>query len=45
MDDIYKNFKNYNSNKKRKILIVFVDMLSNKKINPVLTDYLPNVKN
>ena len=35
MDDIYKNIKEYNSNKKQKILIVFddmiVDMLSNKK--------------
>ena len=38
MDDIYKNIEKYNSNKKRKILIVFddmiADMLSNKKINP-----------
>ena len=35
MDDIYKNIEEYNSNKKRKILIVFDDMiadiLSNKK--------------
>ena len=27
MDDIYKNIEDYNSNKKRKILIVFDDML------------------
>ena len=36
MDDIYKNIKEYNPNKKRKILIVFdamiVDMLSNKNV-------------
>ena len=36
MDDIYKNHEEYNSNKKRKILIVFdnmiADMLSNKKL-------------
>ena len=35
MDDIYKNIEECNSNKKRKILIVFddkiTDMLSNKK--------------
>ena len=42
MDDIYKNIEEYNSNKKRKILIVFdgmtADMLCNKKLNPVVTD-------
>ena len=35
MNDIYKNIEEYNPNKKRKILIVFDnmidDMLSNKK--------------
>ena len=35
MDDIYKNIEEYNPNKKRKILILFddmiADMLSNKK--------------
>ena len=40
--DIYKNIQDYNSNKKFKILIVFsdmiVDMLSNKKLNPVVTE-------
>ena len=38
MDDIYKNIEEYNPNKKRKILIVFddviADMLSNEKLNP-----------
>ena len=42
MDDIYKNIEEYNRNKKRKILIAFdytiVDMLSNKKLNPVVTE-------
>ena len=42
MDDIYKNIKEYNPNKKRKILIVFddmiADMLSNKKRNPIVTE-------
>ena len=36
MDDIYKNIKEYNPNKKRKILIAFdnmiADILSNKKL-------------
>ena len=42
MDDIYKNIEEYNLNKKRKILIVVVDiiadMLSNKKLNPLATE-------
>ena len=42
MDDIYKNIEGYNSNKKRKILIVFdniiADMLSNKELNPIVTE-------
>ena len=42
MDDIYKNIEEYNPNKKWKILIVFgdmiADMLSNKKLNPVVTE-------
>ena len=42
MDDIYKNFEEWNTNKKCKILIVFDDMiadvLSNKKRNPVVTE-------
>ena len=41
MDDIYKSIEEYNPNKKRKILIVFDDMiddmLNNKKLNPVVT--------
>ena len=42
MDNIYKNIEKYNPNKKRKILIVFddmiADMLNNKKLNPVVTE-------
>ena len=42
MDDIYKNLEEYKPNKKRIILIVFDDMiagmLSNKKVNPIVTE-------
>ena len=42
INHIYKNIKEYNLNKKRKILIVFddmiVDMLSNKKLNLIITE-------
>ena len=42
MEDIYKNIEECNPNKKRKILIVFDDMigdmLRNKKLNPVVTE-------
>ena len=42
MDNIHKNIKEYNTNKKIKILIVFDDMIanmiSNKKVNPIVTD-------
>ena len=42
MDDIYNNIKEYNLNEERKILIVFddmiADMLSNKKLNPLVTE-------
>ena len=42
MDDIYKNIQEYNPNKKRKILIIFddmiADMLSNKKLNLIVTE-------
>ena len=44
MDDIYKNIKKCNPNKKHKILIVFndifADILSNKRINPIVTEVL-----
>ena len=41
MQDVYKKFENYNPNKKRKVLIVFddmiADMINNKKLNSVVT--------
>ena len=42
MVDIHKNNEDNNPNKKRKMLIVFddmiADMLSNKKLNPIVTE-------
>ena len=42
MIDIYKNIEDYNPYEKRKILIVIddmiADMLSNKNLNPVVTE-------
>ena len=42
MNNIYKNIEDYNPNKKRKILIVFDDMiadiLSNKRLNLIVTE-------
>ena len=47
MNDIYKNIEEYNPNKKRKILIVFddtiADMLSNKKLNPIVSELFTEV--
>ena len=41
MDNIYENIEEYNPNKKRKMLIIFydmiADMLSNKKSNAIVT--------
>ena len=42
MDDIYENIKEYNPNKKHKILLLFddiiADILSNKKLNLLVTE-------
>ena len=42
MQDVYKNIDDYNLRKKRKVLIVFddmiADMINNKKLNPVATE-------
>ena len=42
MDNVYEDIEEYNPNKKRKILIVFDDMiadfLSNKKFNPIVIE-------
>ena len=42
IDDVYKNIDEYNSSKKRKVLIIFddmiADMINNKKLNSVVTE-------
>ena len=42
MQDVYKNIEDYNPIKKRKILIVFddmiADMINNYKLNPIVTE-------
>ena len=42
MQNVYKNTEENTINKKRKILIVFddmiADMINNKKLNPVVTE-------
>ena len=42
MVDVYKNIEEFNSNKKRKLLIVLdnmiADMLSNNKLNLIVTE-------
>ena len=42
MQDVYKKIEDYNPGKKRKILIVFddmiADMINNKNLNPVVTE-------
>ena len=42
MQHVYKNIEDYNPGKKRKILIVFddmiADMINNKKLNPIVTE-------
>ena len=42
MQDVYKNIEDYNPNKKRKVLIIFDDMIAdiinNKKLNPIVTE-------
>ena len=42
MQDVYKNIGEYNTGKKRKILIVFddmiADMINNKKLNSTVTE-------
>ena len=42
MDDVYENIDNYNSNRKRKILIVFddliADIMGNKKFQAIIKE-------
>ena len=48
MDDIYKNIEECNPNEKRKILLVFndmvADMLNNKKLNPIVIELFIRVE-
>ena len=41
-DDVYENLEDYNRTKKRRVLIVFDDMVadmeSNKKLSPIVTE-------
>ena len=42
LQDVYKNIEEYNPRKKRKVLIVFddmiADMINNKKLNPIVAE-------
>ena len=42
IDDVYKNLEDYNPTKKRKVLIVFDDMIAdmetNKNVSPIHTE-------
>ena len=42
IDDVYENLEDYNPTKKRRVIIVFDDMIadmaSNKKLSPVVTE-------
>ena len=42
IQDVYKNIEDYNPIKKRKVLIIFddmiADMISNNKLNPIVTE-------
>ena len=42
MQDIHKNIDDYNPRKKRKVLIIFddmiADMINNNKLNPIVTE-------
>ena len=49
MDDIYNNINDYSPTRKRKILIVFddmiVDIMINKKIQAIIKNYLLDAGN
>ena len=42
MQDVYKNIEEYNTDKERKVLIAFddmiADMINNKKLNSIVTE-------
>ena len=49
MLNVYKNVEDYNPDKKRKVLIVFddmiADMINNKNLNPIVTELFIRGKN
>ena len=49
MGDVYENINDYNPSRKRKVLIIFDDMiadiLSNKKLHAIINNYLLDVEN
>ena len=49
IDDVYENLEDYNPTKRRRMLIVFDDMIadmeSNKKFSPVVTDLFLRERN
>ena len=49
MYDVYKNIDNYNPYKENKILIIFdniiADVINNKKLNSIVTEFLLEVEN
>ena len=49
MDDVCKSIEDYNPNKKRKVLIVFddliADMVNKRKVNPIVTELFITSKN
>ena len=44
MQDVYKSIEDCNPIKKRKVLIVFADMINNNKLNPVVTELFVRCK-
>ena len=49
MQDVYKNIEDYNPIKKRKVLIIFddmiADMISNNKLNLIVTELFLEIEN
>ena len=49
MDDVYENINDYNSSRKRKIVIVFdgiiTDIMTNKKFQSIIKELLLDAEN
>ena len=39
-DEVYEKLEDYNPTKKKRVLIVFDDMIGNKKLNAIVTELL-----